>query len=80
VLSVVSTWDGDLGAWVATATTGDVDLCAGEVELGTSDLSGSVQADMLDAEEVLAARGALWDGGAQRELSCAKVRICSQNS
>lgn len=74
VLGVVSTWDSDLGAWVAAATAGDVDLSAGEVELGTSDLSGAVQADVLDAEKVLAAGGVFGDGGAERELACMGVR------
>lgn len=47
------------GASIPTARDGQ--LAAGEVELGTALATGGVQADVLDAEEVVA----VWKGGGE---------------
>lgn len=58
VIGLVCTRKGDEGTRRSTAATGDLDLGAGQVELSATGAVGHVQRDLVDAEQVLATRGA----------------------
>lgn len=57
------------------ATTRDVDLRAGNVELGTSGAAGRVEGDVLNSEEILAVSNTLGDSGGDLFLACSGRRI-----
>ena len=57
----------------ATATVRDVDLRAADVELGTTVRARDVQRDLLDADEVLAARQGLGEREGEARLGCIAI-------
>jgi len=70
--SRVCAGEGDKGAVCVdgSAATCDIDLRAGDVDLGTSGARGRVESDVFDSEEVFAVRDAPGDGGGDLCLAC----------
>ena len=62
VVGLVSARQADERAGSAVAASGDFHLGARQIELGFVRLGGHVQGDVLDAQQVFAARGARGDG------------------
>lgn len=71
VRGLVRAGQGDLGARVAVAATGDGDLTARDVELGAILASSAMQGNVLDAEEVVAVGQGLGDGDVDLAQTCA---------
>ena len=69
----VDTRNRDKWARRATAAVRDVDLRAADVELGTTVRARDVQRDLLDADEVLAARQGLGEREGEARLGCIAI-------
>ena len=57
IVSGIGAWESNQWAWSSISAAGNLDLTACNVNLG---LSGVVESNMLDANEVVAAGGGLW--------------------
>jgi hypothetical protein len=60
LLARVYTGDGDLW-WVAAGATGDLELSAGNIELGAGVVGSTVEGDMLNTKKVKAASNPGWE-------------------
>jgi hypothetical protein len=70
VRRAVCTGERDQWAGCTASTICHCDLSASNVELGAAGRRGGVQADVLAANEVVAAGGALWDGEVDNSGPC----------
>lgn len=62
VVGLIGTREGNQGASCLASASGDIDLTARKVDLGTTCAAGAVQSDMLNSQKVLPGWNAAWDG------------------
>lgn len=75
VVGAVGTGEGQKARTGGAAAAGDVDLRAGDVELSTTGGAGRVQANVLEADQVLAGGDARGDGDVEGRLACEGVAV-----
>lgn len=63
--------------WGSTSTTGDGELCARDVELGSIGVARLVQGNVLDPQEIVAGWQVLGDCGGDGSLVCTLLASCS---